>query len=148
MFSAETLITMANGTIKNINSIKPNEFILNKLRKPVQVKRINKTENTQVVEVQLNNGTGTFFCAPNTIFYCHHTTPQGAHTTQYCTISDAHSEEAKLKNSINLFSPDTDVSITSYDDSNHDLKKDTYTLYAIDESKSFFANGVITTYVN
>ena len=147
MFSAETLITMADGTVKHINLIQQNDFILNKLRKPVQVKRINKIPNAQVVEVQLNNGTGAFFCTPNSIVYCHHTTNDGSHRTQHCSISDAASDDAKLKNSISLFSPESDVSITSFNDSNPDLKKDVYSLYAIDETKSFFANGIIITYL-
>lgn len=143
MYSAETLISMSDGTFKNINNIRVGDKIYNKLYKPVIVSRIHKTDNAPVVEVQLNNGTGVFYTSPTSKIFCHHVHNDGRHHTEYCSISDAHSEGAKLKNSIKILSPESDVTFTTYNDSNQSLTKTTYCIHTLESSRTFFINKII-----
>lgn len=144
MFSREALVYMANGTHKQIDEIKPGDYIMNKLYASTKVLRIHKLANHPAVEVQLNNGTGTFFCPSNVIVYSHHTTPDGKHRMEYTSISDVHTNGSKLKSSIKSFSPNSDVDITTYNDTDTNLKKDLYCLHLIDTTGSYIINGIIT----
>lgn len=143
MYSAETLITMADGTFKNINNVQVGDIIYNKLLRPVEISRIHSQTNTPVVEVQLNNGTGVFYTSPNSKIFCHHVANDGSQHTEYCSISQAHGEGAKLKSSMKILSPESDVTYTTYDDSNVSLTKTTYCLHTLDSTRSFFANKII-----
>ena len=57
MLSAETLISMADGTKKNINLIQKGDLILNKLNRCVGVKviRITTYYNHSAIGIQLDN---------------------------------------------------------------------------------------------
>lgn len=143
MYSAETLISMADGTFKTINNIRVGDKVYNKLFKPVEVSRVHSSDNTPVVEVQLNNGTGVFYTSPESKIFCHHVHNDGSHHTEYCSISDAHLEGAKLKNSLKILSPESDVIFTTYDDSNVSLTKTTYCIHTLESSRTFLVNKII-----
>jgi hypothetical protein len=143
MYSAEALISMANGSFKNINNVRVGDKIYNKLSRPVNVTRIHKIDNAPVVEIQLNNGTGVFYSSPSSKIFCHHVHIDGKHHTEYCSIASAYTDGAKLKNSLKILSPNSDVIFTTYDDSNTSLTKTVYCIHTIDSSRSFFVNKVI-----
>jgi len=143
MFSKDALVYMADGTYKSIDQIKQGEYIMNKLYSPTKVIRVHKLLNQSVVHIQLDNNTTSFFCSPNIIVYSHHTTSHGKHHTEYTSLQDVYYNKSKLKNSIKPFSPNTDVDILLYDDTNLELKKDLYCIHTIDSTSSFIINGII-----
>ena len=143
MYSAETLISMVDGTFKNINNIRVGDKIYNKLFKPVSVSRIHLQENTPVAEIQLNNGTGVFFISPTTKVFSHCSRIDGSQCAEYCTIADTHAEGGKLKNSIKILSPESDVVFTTFNNSNVSLTKTTYCIHTLDPTRTFFANKII-----
>jgi hypothetical protein len=143
MFSEETLIEMADGKLKHINTIKPGDLIINKLRNPIRVRKLEVFPNTLVVAVQLNNGTGVFYTAPNTKFLCHHII-ENQHVSHFDTIQNIHTDGGYLKSSMKFFSPESDVSISNYDSSNATLTKTVYCIEPIgDSTNSYIINGVI-----
>jgi hypothetical protein len=144
MYSKETVIYMADGTYKNIDNIRVGDKIYNKLLRPVIISRITKTDNTPVVEIQLNNGTGVFYASPSSKVCCHVRNPDGRNKVEYCSISTVYSEDGKLKNSMKILSNESDVNFTTYDDSNHSLTKTTYSIYTLDSTNSFFINNIIS----
>lgn len=143
MFSAEALVTMADGTTKHINTIRAGDLILNKLRTPIKVRSITVEHDAHVVVVQLNNGSGIFYTSPNTKFLCHHI-DSNQHTSHFDTIHNIHIDGGYLKNNLRFFSPESDISISSYDDSNVSLTKTVYCIEALNDStSSYIINGVI-----
>lgn len=146
MYSAESLITMADGTFQHINTLKIGDIIYNKLFKPVVITRLHIETEVPVVEIQLNNGTGVFYTHPTTKVLCHHVHDDGTQHTEYCAISSANADGAKLKNSMKIFSPESDVTFTTYNDNdtNTSLTKTLYCLHTLDSSRTFLVNKIIT----
>lgn len=142
MFSEETLINMSDGTKKQINLINVGDKIMNKNLKPVTVSRVHMNTNQQIVSMLLDNGTSLFHCAPTTLFLSH-TVNTNNHTTSSLPINTIHSNGSLLKKSNKLLANESDVSISTYDDTNHTLK-DVYCIHTIDPTQSFFVNDVIT----
>lgn len=146
MFSEEAMIKMANGSQKNIDDIRVNDLILNKLNQPVIVNRVHKYTARESVGIQLNNGTGVFYCDPNVRVLCHNIGLNGNSTSDFINISDVHTYSgisSKLKSSMKMFSPESDVSITTYDDPVSPHIKDLYCIHTSDSSQTFYVNKII-----
>lgn len=146
MFSAEATVSMADGTQKHINNIKINDVILNKLNLPIKVNRIVVSVGHISVGVQLNNGTGVFYCDPDVKVLCHNVASDGSSMSNFNTISSVHTYSgisSKLKSSSKVFSPESDVSITTYDDPTPSYTKDLYCVFTSDSSQTFHVNKVI-----
>jgi len=141
MFSSEAMISLANGSLKSINNLNINDVIYNKLKNPVKISNIDIIETNTVANVLLNNGTGVFYCDPSSLFYCHLTNDTGVHIGNYSQISDIYAQYGKLKSSCKLFSPESDISISTYEISNN--LKTLYSIHTIDSDQTFFVNGVI-----
>ena len=147
MFSSDTIVSMANGTFKNINHITVNDMILDKLNTSVRVVRTSVHPEHICVGIQLNNGTGVFYCDPNVKFLCHNILNNGNVVSQYSSISSINEFSgisSKLKSSSKVFSNQSDVSITTYNDPTDHIKKDLYCLYTNDGTQTFYVNKVIT----
>lgn len=143
MYSSEALVSMADGSFKNINNIKVGDAIYNKFMKPVSVSRVHSSANAPVVEVQFNNGTGIFYAIPASQVFVHHAQTDKSHNLQYDTISNARTEGARLKSTMKFLSPQSDVSFTTYNDSDTTLTKTVYCLHTLDGSKTYFVNKTI-----
>jgi hypothetical protein len=147
MFSQEALVYMADGSKRNINSLRVGEMILNKFRNPVKVNRVIKKDNVPAIAVQLDNGTGLFYTTIDTLVLCHYGT-DGSYVSKFDTIEEVHLRNGQLKNSIKVFSPESDVEISNYDTSNSTLTKTMYNIQTIDSTNSYFMNGVIVKSLN
>jgi hypothetical protein len=146
MFSEEATISMADGTQKHIDKIKKNDIILNKLNLPVTVNQIEKYTGHTSVGIQLNNGTGVFYCDPNVKVLCHNIASNGNNISDFCTISSVQTysgASSKLKSSSKVFSPESDVSITTYDDPSPPHIKDLYCIHTSDSTQTFYVNKII-----
>lgn len=146
MFSEEATISMADGTQKHIDKIKINDVILNKLNLPVTVHQIEKHTGYASVGIQLNNGTGVFYCDPNVKVLCHNIELNGNNVSDFFTISSIHTysgSSSKLKSSSKVFSPESDVSITTYDDPTPPHIKDLYCIHSSDSTQTFYVNKII-----
>jgi hypothetical protein len=121
MFSAETLVNMSDGTKKHINLITVGNIVMNKLLKPVKVSRVHTLTNQQIVSILLDNGTSLFHCAPTTKFLSHTLNVDSSHSTGFLPITTIHSNRSLLKKSNKLLSTESDVSISTYDDTNNIL---------------------------
>lgn len=146
MFSEEARISMANGTQKNIDKIKVNDLILNKLNLAVSVNRVHKYTAHGTVGIQLNNGTGVFYCDPDVKVLCHNIASNGNNISKFCTISSVHTysgTSSKLKSSSKIFSPESDVSITTYDDPTPLHIKDVYCIHTSDSTQTFYVNKIL-----
>lgn len=146
MFSEEATISMADGTQKTIDKIKVNDLILNKFNIPVRIHSIHKFEAHNSVGIQLNNGTGVFYCASDVKVLCHNIAANGTNMSDFITISDVHNytgASSKLKSSPKVFSPESDVSITTYDDAVSPHIKDLYCIHTSDSKQSFYVNKII-----
>lgn len=141
MFSQEATISMADGTQQMINNIRVNDIILNKLNVPVKVDRIHIYPSHLCVGVQLNNGTGVFYCDPNVKVLCHNTENNGSTIIDFRTISSVISTGSTLKSSSKVFSPNSNVSIITYNDNNY--VKDLYCIHISDSTQAFYINKVI-----
>lgn len=146
MFSEEATISMADGTQKHIDKIKVNDLILNKFDIPVRVNSIHKEEDHNSVGIQLNNGTGVFYCASDVKVLCHNIASNGTTISDFITISEVHNytgTSSKLKSSSKVFSPESDVSITTYDDPVSPHIKDLYCIHTSDAKQTFYVNKII-----
>ena len=140
MFSADCLISMANGTHKPITSILRGDMIFNKFKVPTKVLKIHTCENQQSIRVQLNNGTNSFHVSPNAIVFCYYRTPNSTLKSEYCSISKVQENNGCIKSDLKIFSPDSDVNIDSY----VDVESSTlYSLDTSDNSQSYLVNKVI-----
>ena len=151
MFSEEATISMVDGTQKNINNIKVNDLILNKLNIPVRVYQINKYTERNSVGIQLNNGTGVFYCDPNVKVLCHNIALNGTNMSDFISISDVHNytgSSSALKSSSKVFSPESNVSITTYDDPVSPHIKDLYCIHTSDSNQTFYVNKIIASCEN
>ena len=140
MFSAESMISMADGSTKHINLIAINDTIYNKLLEPVKVDRLHNIQNYTVSSVLLNNGTGVFYCAPSAMFLAHTSHTNGNHISDYLPISEAYSLGSKLKSNGRIFSPESDITISTYEAS---TPKTVYYIHTLDIDQTFIVNGVI-----
>jgi hypothetical protein len=146
MFSEEAIISMANGSQKHIDKIKVNDVVLNKLNQPVSVNKIEKYTAHASVGIQLNNGTGVFYCDPSVKVLCHNIALNGNSTSDFYSISDVHTysgTSSRLKSSSKMFSPESDVSITTYDDPTPPHIKDLYCIHTSDSTQTFYVNKII-----
>ena len=75
------------------------------------------------------------------MFSCHFTHNDGSHISNYCTINETLSGNAKFKNSAKMFSPESDIDIINYDATN--VLKDLYCIHTDDSSTTYFANDII-----
>jgi hypothetical protein len=141
MFSQESLITMANGTFKPINTLQRGDIVLNKLYKPTRILKVNIYENERCVRVQFDNGTNTFHLSPNTIVLCYYRLPDNTFKSEYCHISHVHENNGYMKSNLKLFSPDSDILIESYVESSEN--KTLYSLVTSDNSQSYLVNHAI-----
>lgn len=151
MFSSETMISMTDGSKKPISTIRVNDSILDKLNLPMKVTEVNKYLNHEAVGIQLNNGTGVFYCDRDVKFLCHNVNNNGTSTVGYSSINNIHTfsgSSSRLKSSPKVFSPESDVSITTYDDPTPSHTKDLYCIHTNDGTYAFYVNGVITTCEN
>jgi hypothetical protein len=140
MFSADCLISMANGTHKPITSILRGDMIFNKFKVPTKVLKIHTYENQQSIRIQLNNGTTSFHVSPNAIVFCYYRTANSTLKSEYCTISKVQENNGYIKSDLKIFSPDSDVNIDSY----VDVESSTlYSLDTSDNSQSYLVNKVI-----
>jgi hypothetical protein len=131
---------MANGTYKPITAILKGDMILNKFKIPTRVLKIHTYENTPSIRVQLNNGTNSFYISPNAIVFCYYRTPTGTLISEYCSISKVKENNGYMKYDLKIFSPDSDVNIDSYIDSEPTTL---YSLQTSDNSQSYLVNKVI-----
>ena len=142
MFSEECIVPLADGSTKSISAIVPGDLIINKLLKVVKVRAVTSTTGNAVA-VQLNNGTGVFYTDPTARFLCHYINGD-SHTSHWDSISTINTHQGWVKSSMKIFSPETNVSISSYDASNTSLTKTLYTIQNLnDNTNSYFVNGVI-----
>jgi len=140
MFSKESIVSMANGTFKHIDSIIKGDIILNKFKQATKVLHIYTYNDVDSIEIQLDNGTNTFYASPQSIFFCYFRTPEHSLKSQYCPISKAYNNNACLKSDLKMFSPDSDVKITKYITS---TPTTLYSLYTSDNSQSYLINKTI-----
>lgn len=142
MFSSESVVKMSNGTFKNINNVNRGEFIMNKMNKPVRVDSITSKE-LHAVGIQLSNGSNVFYATPDSKFMSHTLNNDGSHSLEKSTIFQIHTKGCMLKNSLKLFSNETNVTLSTYDDSDPTLTKTLYSISTLDNTLSYFVNGVI-----
>ena len=144
MFSSEVQIALANGSTKSIKDITRYDIILNKMYKPVKIKKINTYTVNKAVELQLDNETEPFYIDENTLVYCHYINAQGIHISEFCPLKTAQLFHGNLKSTIKNFSPESDVYITNYN-----IVEGERTLYSIetyDYTRSYIANGIVVRY--
>lgn len=141
MFSEDTLISMVDGTFKEIIDIKPNDYIFNKFKNPVRVLRLN-TYTAPAVGVQFNNETPLVYTGVNTQFICVHKV-EGTTQSHWANLEHVDLVSGKVKSSMKTFSPLSDVTVSTFLDNVAEEK----VMYCIqtkgDMSKSYIANGVI-----
>lgn len=140
MYSEEALVSMSNGTFKPINSIVRGDLILNKFGKKTSVLKVKEHENEQSVRIQLDNGTGTFYISPNAIVLGYYRTPELTLKSEYAPISQIKENNGFLKSDLKIFSPDSDVRIEIYENSE---PRTLYSLTTSDNSKSYKINKII-----
>jgi hypothetical protein len=143
MFSEETMITMADGSKKNINLLKRGQLILNKNNKMIKVLEVVSYPNRPVVGIQLDNETGVFFTCPNTTVYCSYQNNNRT-TADYIPFHQVNDKNAILKKSLKMFDPLSNVNIVTYDNTDINLVKTVYKLITIDNGTSYYANGILT----
>ena len=143
MFSEETMITMADGTKKNINLLTRGQLILNKNNKMIKVLEVVSYPNRPVVGIQLDNETGVFFACPNTKVYCSYQNNNRT-VADYIPLHQVNDNNAILKNSLKMFDPSSNVNIVTYDNTDENLTKTLYKLITIDSGTSYYANGILT----
>ena len=141
MFSANALVLMANGSKKQLSTIRRGDIVLNKLRQPMRVMRIHTFPNSPAVKITLDNGTPEFSCGLSAQVYARYINDQGIHTVEFMSIEDAHAKNAKLKSTIKMFSPESDVSILSYTPEPENITL--YSLELNDVTRSYFVNDTI-----
>lgn len=143
MFSEETMITMADGTKKNINLLTRGQLILNKNNKMIKVLEVIPYPNRPAVGIQLDNETGVFFTCPNTKVYCSYQNNNKI-IADYLPLHQVNDNNAILKSSLKMFNPSSNVNIVTYDNTDENLTKTLYKLITVDNGTSYFANGILT----
>lgn len=140
MFDKDALIKMADGTHKKIGMINIGDYIVNKLNHSVKVNRVHKINTSDIIEIILDNDFPTFYTIPTTKFLFRNT-DEGSHTSFYYKISDVDIKTSKLKSSMKIFSPESDITIDSYKIINKQIEL--YCLHISDSTFSFFINNCI-----
>ena len=143
MISTEGLVWMSDGTKKSISLVIVGDIILNKMYLPVTVTRIHNYPAHLAVGVTLDNGTSKFYTYTECKFFCHITNENNSHVSGFDTIANIVATNGKLKSDSKIFSPQSDVTITNYDNSDTGLTKTLYCLHTNDQSQSFIMNGII-----
>ncbi len=140
MFGEDAIFTLSNGEFKRADSIRVGDIILNKLRRPVKVTRVHILKNIPVVELQLNNGTNSFRINPELKAFGHFVDRKGGHSTAYKTIKEIYESEGCMKRFLNLFSPSSNIEITSYSE---EPTRDVYCIHTVDTDITMIVNDVI-----
>jgi hypothetical protein len=138
MFSEESIVSMGDGSFKKISELRPFDFIYNKFKNPVKINTIQKILQQSVLKIEINNT--FFYTTPDTLFLCVYHTEQGF-VSKYLDIVSIQNLNGKLKNSIKIFSNETDNEIINV---TNNYIKDVYKLTTLDSETSYFVNGVIT----
>lgn len=143
MFSEEALIKMASGVNKSVKLIKVNDIVMNNRNLPVKIIAVNKAAVAHdAITIQINNGSGVFYCSPSTKFNYHDTLVNNSHSSGYDTIANIVAKNnAFLKSSLKIFSSDSDIDILTYNAVV--VPKDLYCFRTNDSSYTFFINGII-----
>lgn len=141
MFGKGALIKMANGEYKDISLIVVGDYILNKFNHSIKVNRIHIKSEQTVVEVILDNDALPFYVIPTTTFLYRNVNDIGDHDSGYAFISTIYKNECKLKSSMKVFSPQSDVTIEQYTE--YIGTMDTYCLHVNETTYSFIANNCI-----
>lgn len=143
MFSEEALIKMASGENKSIKLIKVNDIVMNNRNLPVKILAIDQVHDAHdAITLQINNGSGVFYCSPNTKFNYHDTLVDNSHSSGYDIIANIVAKNnAFLKSSLKTFSSDSDIDILTYD--SNVVPKNLYCFHTNDSSYTFFINGII-----
>lgn len=144
MFSGDVLVRLANGSKKQISQLKRTDKVLNKLNRPVGVRRIHTFPNSTAVKISLDNGTPDFICSPSTLVYARYINEQGIHTVEFMSIEEVHAKNGKIKSTLRMFSPESDVSILSYTPEPEPMTL--YALELVDTTRSYFVNDMIVGY--
>lgn len=140
-FSEEAIISMANGVPKNINLVRPGEYILNRLNQSVKVRTVYSHDFTSANSIKLDNNTSLFYTLPTTEFLKHKINIDNSHNSDYDIILNIHNENSKLKKNLKVFAYDSDISILSYDTTL--FTKTLFTIYTVDSAPTCIINGVI-----
>ena len=140
MFSEEAMVNMADGTMKSISDVKARDYVLNKFKNPVKVERNIKTIQQVVRYLTLDNNE-PFYITPDTLFLCVYN--NGSFTSEYTDIDTIQKFNGKLKNSLKIFSQESDVNIIEY--TTDLIRKDVYSLELLDpdNTSSYFVWNVI-----
>lgn len=143
MFTKGTLIKMTDGSHKDISLINNSDYILNKFNQSVKVSKVHVIYNQPVIEILLDNDSQPFYTSINTLFL-YRKIEDNLHESGYISILDIcnNNNIIKLKNSMKIFSSETDVTIEKCN-LNDNLIKDTYCLHTNDSTFTFFANNCI-----
>ena len=144
MFSEETMINMADGTMKMIKDVKARDYVLNKLKNPVKVERNIKTAQQVVRKIIIDNGSDPFYITEDTLFLCVYN--NGSFTSKYANMDTIQKFNGKLKTSLKIFSQESNINVLEY---TPDLiRKDVYSLELLDQdntSSYFVCNVIIST---
>lgn len=141
MFGEDAVFYLANGQKKKASLLRQGDIILNSMRRPVAINRIHIIKNTPTIELQLDNGTNSFRLSPNLIVFAHFTDKSGTHSTEYTTIKHVYEREGSVKRLVNLFSPSSNVSITSY--SQEPVNQDVYCVHTTENDITMIVNDII-----
>ena len=140
MFGKDAIFSMANGQFKRAEHIRVGDFILNKFRRPVKVTRVHLLKDIPVVELQLNNGTNSFRISPKLKAFGHFLDKQGGHSTAYRTIKEIYELEGNMKCAMNLFSPSSNIEITSLSD---EPPTEVFCIHTTEYDTTMIVNNVI-----
>lgn len=140
MFGKDAIFSMADGKFKRAEDIIVSDIILNKFRRPVKVTRVHILKDIPVVELQLNNGTYSFRISPQLKAFGHFINKQGSHSTAYKTIQEIYELEGSMKCVMNLFSPSSNIEITSLSEEG---PSDVYCIHTSEEDITMIVNDVI-----
>ena len=140
MFSCDTLINLSNGTKKPIKDLTTNDFILNKLKHPIQIFKVTKHPLQTVVSIQLNNNTEPFYCTLDTTFLV---TIDKTH--KFETIQNIlNNNNVQFKTNLQMFNCKHNLTLLSH--SFIDNLTDVYSLETHDTefTQGYYVNDVIT----
>lgn len=141
MFGEGALVKMADGNYKDISLIASGDYILNKFNHSIKVDRVHIKKNQIVAEVILDNDALPFYVIPTAVFLYRNVNNNGDHNSGYSFISTINYNKSKLKSSMKIFSPESDVTIEKYTEYNNTM--DIYCLHVNESTYSFIVNNCI-----
>jgi hypothetical protein len=144
MFSGDVQVTLSNGSKKSIKDVTKYDIVLNKMYKPVKVKKLNVYTVNQSIEIELDNETDPFHASENTLMYCRYINAQGIHISEFCPLKNVQLFHGNLKSTIRNFSPESDVHIVNYNVV--DGEQILYSIETMDTMRSYIANGIVIGY--